>query len=135
MELIDPWYTCAKNTERNYIASDVFQRCVKRTHTSPWKPPTHTIIIESTISKQFNMKNRQGKLFDSSIYNNCGDADVASPYNNNHVDPVLKVYKTIPMILNSNKNIEKNGGGNKTPVKFKRIFLKKDATLNSNDWD
>ena len=91
----------------NYIASDVFQQRVKMTHTNPWKPPKHTIIIESTISKQSNMKNRQGRSFHSSIYNNCGDADVTSSYNNKHVDPVLKVYKNCPMMLNSNKNMEK----------------------------
>ena len=134
-DLIDPCYACAKNTERNSIASDVFQQRVKTTHTNPWKPPKHTIIIESTISKQSNMKNRQGKSFHSSIYNNCGDADVTSSYNNKHVDPVLKVYKNCPMMLNSNKNMEKNGGGNGTPVKFKRIVLKKHATLNSKNWD
>ena len=38
-------------------------------------------------------------------------------------------------MLNSNKNIEKIGGGNETPVKFKRIVLKKYATLNSKNWD
>ena len=31
--------------------------------------------------------------------------------------------------------MEKNGGGNGTPVKFKRIVLKKDATLNIKNWD
>ena len=106
-DLIDPCYACAKNTERNSITLDVFQQWVKITHTNPWKPPKHTIIIESTISKQSNMKNRQGRSFHSSIYNNCGDADVTSSYNNKHVDPVLKVYKNFPMMLNSNKNMEK----------------------------
>ena len=81
-DLIDPCYSCAKNTERNSIASDVFQQCVKRTHTNPWKPPKHTIITGSRISKQSNMKNRQGKIFHSSIYNNCGDTDFISLYNN-----------------------------------------------------
>ena len=57
-DLIDPCYACAKNTERNSIASDVFQQRVKTTHKNPWKPPKHTIIIESTICKQSNMKNR-----------------------------------------------------------------------------
>ena len=37
--LIDPCYACAKTTERNSIASDVFQQCVKMTHTNPWKSP------------------------------------------------------------------------------------------------
>ena len=50
-DLIYPCYACAKNTERNSIASDIFQKFVKVTHTNPWKPPKHTIIIESTISK------------------------------------------------------------------------------------
>ena len=39
------------------------------------------------------------------------------------------------MMLNSNKNMEKNGGGNGTPVKFKIIVFKKDKTLNSKNWD
>ena len=37
-------------------------------------------------------------------------------------------------MLNINKNIENNGDGNGTMVKYKRIVLKKDATLNSNTW-
>ena len=133
--MIDPCYACANKTERNSIASDVFQKCVKTTHTNPWKPPKHTNIIESTISKQSNIKNRQGRIFHSSIYNNCRDADVTSSYNYKHVDPVLKVYNNCPMMLNSNTNIEKNGGGKGTPVKFKRIVLKKNKTLNSKSWD
>ena len=62
-DLIDPHYACAKNIERNSIASDVFQQCVKTTHTIPWKPPKLTIIIESTISKQSNMKKGREEVF------------------------------------------------------------------------
>ena len=39
------------------------------------------------------------------------------------------------MMLNSDKNIEKNRGGNGTPVRLKIRVLKKDTTLNSNNWD
>ena len=58
---------------------------------SLWKPPKHTVISNSTISKQSSMKNSQENIFHYSIHNNCGDADATSSYNNNHVDPVLKV--------------------------------------------
>ena len=58
----DPCYACAQTTKRNSIASFFFQQCVKIAHTKSWKPPTHVIIIETTISEQSNMKNRQGKF-------------------------------------------------------------------------
>ena len=47
------------------------------------------------------------------IYNNCGDADVTSSFTSKHIDPVLKLYTGIPIMLNSNEHIEQ-GCGNGT---------------------
>ena len=66
----------------------------------------------------------------TTIYNNCGDADIVSSFTNKHVDPVLKLYTGIPIMLNSNDHIEQ-GRGNGTLAKFRKFLLKNDSTLAS----
>ena len=72
----------------------------------------------------------------TTIYNNCGDADIqsANKRTNKHVDPALKLYTGIPIMLNSNDHIEQ-GRGNGTLARFRKVVLKNDSTLTSKIWD
>ena len=70
----------------------------------------------------------------ATIYNNCGDCDVTSSFGNKHIDPVLKLYTGIPIMLNSNEHIE-HGRGNGTLARFKKVVLKEDRMLKTKIWD
>ena len=72
----------------------------------------------------------------TTIYNNCGDADIESVnrFSNKHVDPALKLFTGIPIMLNSNEYIEQ-GRGNGTLARFRKVVLKKDSTLTYKRWD
>ena len=131
-----PQYACAKNSERNSISTDIFRQHVKDTHKNSLKSPTHTIIIESLISKTSHMGKKHSVNHHTTIYNNCGDADIqsANKRTNKHVDPALKLFTGIPIMLNSNEYIEQ-GRGNGTLARFKKVVLKNDSTLTSKLWD
>ena len=53
---------------------------------------------------------------------------------NKHVDPALKLYRNIPVMINSNKNLDK-GQGNGTFARFRGIYLKDGASLREKRWD
>ena len=76
------------------------------------------------MGKKYNAKHY------TTIYNTCGDADIeaVSPYSNKHVDPALKLYTGIPIMLNSNDHINE-GRGDGTLARFRKVVLKKDSTL------
>lgn len=63
-------------------------------------------------------------MFHSSLYNSFGDADMNSSYSNKYVDPVLRPYTNISLILNMNECFEQ-GRGNETLAKFKNISSEK----------
>ena len=133
--LTDPCYACTSNSERNSISTDIFMQHVRKTHNNSFKSPCHTIIIESAISKK-KKGGRFSKNYHTSIFNNCGDADIAtsSRFVNKQIDLVLKLYTNIPLMLTSNEYIEQ-GCGNGTQARFKNIVLKENATLKSKVWD
>ena len=100
------------------------------THIADSDPPNHTIIIESKMEKK---KSRKSSCFHETIYNNCGDADVVTSMNK-HVDTALKLYRNIPVMINSNKNLDE-GRGNGTLARFKGICLKDGASLREKRWN
>ena len=123
--LTDPCYAHTRNSERNSISTDIFMQHVRKSHNNSFKSPRHTIIIESTISKK-EKGGRFSKNYHTSIFNNCRNADIAtsSRFANKHVDPVLKLYINIHLMLTSNEYIEQ-GRGNGTQKNSKSLFLKK----------
>ena len=80
------------------------------------------------------MSKKHTKNHHITIYNNCGDADITSSFTNKHVDPVLKLYTGIPIMLNSNEHIEQ-GRGNGILARFKKVVLKDNVMLTSKLWD
>ena len=70
--------------------------------------PSFIIVIESSMKKG---KNKVSQQFLNTIINNCGDADVVTSHNK-RIDPALKFYNNIPLMINTNDNIgnfRKNG--------------------------
>ena len=130
----DPCYACAKNSERNSISADVFSQHVQNSHQNSLKIPTHTIIIESSISASKQMGKKHSSNHHATVYNTCGDCDVTSSFGNKHIDPVLKLYTGIPIMLNSNEHIE-HDRGNGTLARFKKVVLKEDRMLKTKIWD
>ena len=113
---VDVTYACAYNKERNAIATTIFSRHVDKSHPIV-KPgdddqsacdgiPRHTIIIESLIETKVGVRS---EAFHNYIIDNYGDADVKVG-TSKHVDPALKFYSGIPLMITTNDDLEKDRG-------------------------
>ena len=67
------------------------------------------------------------------MYSKFGDADVMTS-RNKHIDPALKFYNGVPLMITSNTNLKK-GLGNGTRIIGLSIQLKKDCIVNCKTWD
>ena len=118
-------YACPSNEGRNSINTKIFYEHVKSTHPkitdTTSKPPNNTIIIESKMCKD---KTPYRRSFHESIFNCVGDANVKT-FRNRHTDPALKLYYKCPIMINTNKDIEK-GLANGTLARFLGVKLKND---------
>ena len=74
----------------------------------------NVIIIESVIYDK--AKERCSALFESKVYNNCGDADIQTCCNKK-IDPAFKFYSGIPLMITDNLDL-KEGRGNGTKCQF-----------------
>ena len=61
-------------------------------------------------------KERYSALFESKVYNNCGDADIQTCCNKK-IDPAFKFYSGIPLMITDNLHL-KEGRGNGTKCQF-----------------
>jgi len=124
-------YACAFNKERNVIATTIFSKHVNATH--PVVKPgdndqsacdgilRHTIIIESLIESKEGVRS---EIFHNYVIDNYGDADVTEGSGTRHIDPALKFYSGIPLMITTNKDIDK-GRGNETLCRGISFKLKK----------
>ena len=104
------YYACAVNTERNSITTSIFKDYINITHPKEegnfdlTEVPKNAVIIESAI---FDKKNeRCSASFETKVYSKCGDADVMTS-RNKHIDPALKFYNGVPLMITSNTNLKK----------------------------
>ena len=67
------------------------------------------------------------------MFDNCGDADVVTGHNKK-VDPALKFYNGIFLMINTNKDLSK-GRVNGTLCKGLGIKLKKNVQVKCKNWD
>ena len=109
-------YACAKNSERNAISSNIFLDHLKRTHpksddnTSPC--PSHTVIIKAAMTYGSKKGRKVRMSTQNKIYDQCGDSDVINENDGSKVDPALKFYHGVPlMIVSNNRIIEKISNG------------------------
>ena len=128
---------CYTNDERNAYSNVVFIQHLKATHekTSDHTVvcPDHTCIIKATMK----YKNKQAGAFNRNMYNRlldeCGDADIISS-KKTFVDPVLKFFHNIPLMMNTNERIgEKLANG--TPCRGLYLKLKPGCEFVKESWE
>ena len=136
---VDVTYACAYNKERNAIATTIFSRHVDKSHPIV-KPgdddetacdgiPRHTIIIESLIETKVGVRS---EVFHTFVIDNYGDADIKVG-TSKHIDLALILYSGIPLMITTNKDVEKRRGNgtlyrgislklnNKQSLKWKKL--------------
>ena len=122
---------CYMNDERNAYNNMIFLQHLKATHSKESEgiviSPNHTCIIKC------NMKysNNQSGAFNRSMYNRlldeCRDSDIVNG-NGAFVDPALKFFHNIPLMMNTNARIGKELA-NGTPCRGLYIKLKRGVSL------
>ena len=121
-------YACSTNAERNGISTGIFSDHVENTHPridEDKDTPIHTIIIESSL-RNVSSKTKCTPSFHKFIYEHCGDNDTKTS-SGSKVDPALKFYSGIPLMINSNNDLKKGGRGNGTLCRGISLKLKKDC--------
>ena len=88
------------------------------------------MVIESTLKHK---KTKCSRNFHNNVFDNCGDADVQTA-RNQKIDPSLKFYPGVPLMINSNDNI-KSGRANGTLCHGVRIKLKCGVESKVLNWD
>ena len=128
---------CWTNKERNAYSNTVFIEHLKATHQKTNDVnaicPDHTCIIKASMS----YKNKKAGPFNRNMYNRlldeCGDGDITNS-NNRFVDPALKFFHNIPLMMNTNDRItEKLANG--TPCRGLYIKLKNDCEFVKESWE
>ena len=133
----DLYYACSTNAERNSITTSLFKNYIQNTHpvndenVDLTQVPKNVIIIESAIYDKNN--ERCSVSFESNVYNKCGDADIQTSHNK-RIDPVLKFYSGVPLMLIDNLHL-KEGRGNGTKCFGLSIQLKQDCDVHCKVWD
>ena len=85
-----------------------------------------SIVIKSSMKAGKN-KASQTQQFLNTIITNCGDADVVTSHNKT-IDPELKLYTNIPLMINTNDDIE-NFRANGTLCRGCTVKLKPSAQV------
>lgn len=118
-------YACPQNIERNSVSEGMFESCIKNNPTLDTfeHPPDDVVVIESNISSKHK---RCSRKFHDYVFRNCGDAQVRT-HRNKRVDPALKWYPGIHLMINSNDNL-KEERGNGTLCRGLKLKLKDGAT-------
>ena len=93
-----------KNPDINEGSSD-FNNCDRI--------PSNVAILEGTMYHS-ETKKELGRKFSKFLINNYGDADVNSSDGNHRIDPALKFYSGIPLMINHNRDLVKTGRVNGT---------------------
>jgi hypothetical protein len=117
----DVCYACSTNKERNSVSQAMFQKCLERHPLvqGDEEVPDDLIVIEA-LMKQGN--ERTTRSFHEEVFENCGDAQVETS-RKKRVDPALKWYTGIPLMITSNDDI-KLGRANGTLCRGLKLKLK-----------
>ena len=95
-------------------------------------PPENIIIIEASMRKK---KTKCSQLFHDTIIQNCGDSHIKTSYNKK-IDPALNFYPGVPLMINSNENLDKiPPRGNGTLCIGKTIKLKRGRSLQWENYE
>ena len=123
-------YACDQNIERNAVEATLFLQHLKRTHTKSNDfdtiCPEHTVIIKGDLTRKGRGPRLLLKSLQNRIYDECGDTKVRQS-DNTKVDPALKFYFGVPLMMTSNKKRIKEELANGTCCYGEYIKLKKDC--------
>ena len=130
-------YACSRNEERNAISTSIFLQHLQATHTesddTSTECPNHTVIIKGTLRYGRSEVGMVSRHLRNMIYDTCGDADLENS-EGKRVDPVLKFYHGVPLMINTNKRIEENLA-NGTPCVGLYIKLQNGKRLEKENWE
>ena len=128
---------CYMNDESNAYNNVIFLQYLKAAHEQgkdiTTNSPNHTCIIK------YNMKysNNQSGTFNKSMYNRfldeCGDSDITNG-SGAFVDPALKFFYNIPLMMNTNARIEEELT-NGTSCRGVYIKLKSGCEFVHENWE
>ena len=131
----DICYACPTNAERNAINIGIFSELVEENCplvNEDGSPPDNIIIIEAAIRKK-NTKCSQ--VFHDTVVQNCGDAHIKTSFSK-CIDPALNFYPGVPLMINSNENLDKEPPrGNGTLCIGKKIILKSGRSLRWKNYE
>ena len=128
---------CYRNDERNAYNNVIFLKHLEITHKKTKDDtiicPDHTCIIKARMA---NTNNKSGFL-NKSMYNRfldeCGDSDITNG-NETFVDPALKFFHNIPLMMNTNERIDEKLA-NGTPCRGLYITLKEGCHFQPECWE
>ena len=125
-------YACAYNKERNSVSQAIFQGLIQNNPLaeSDEMPSDEVIVIESVFRKG---RSKCSKEFHEFVFEQCGDAQVATSHSK-RVDPALKWYPGIPLMITSNEHIKKKRG-NGTLCRGLRVQLKEGVQPQWKNYD
>jgi hypothetical protein len=125
-------YACAYNKERNSVSQGIFQAYIKSNPVidSYEDPCDEVVVIEAVLR---NGRRKCSKAFHETVFQQCGDTQVKAG-KSKKVDPALKWYTGVPLMITSNEHIKKKRG-NGTLCRGIRIKLKEGTQPQWKNYD
>ena len=125
------------NDERNAYNNVVFLQHLKETHPRvnniDAPSPMHTFIIEADMKYRSKTIATMIKSMYNHILDHCGDSDITNA-SSAFVDPALKFFHNIPLMMNNNERIDENLA-NGTPCRGLYVKLKKGCNFVKENWE
>ena len=123
--------------ERNAYNNVIFLQHLRATHEQgddiTINSPNHTCIIKCNMKYSNNQSGTFNRNFYNRILDECGDSDITNE-SNACVDPALKFFHNIPLMMNSNARIDE-GLANGTPCRGLYIKLKSGCEFIQENWE
>lgn len=125
-------YACSTNKERNAVSESMFKTCLERNPSvqSEDIPCDKVIVIEAVLKNNNTMTTRN---FHDAVFEICGDAQIETS-RKKRVDPALKWYPGIPLMITSNGDIKK-GRANGSLCRGLKIKLKEGVVPQWKNYD
>jgi hypothetical protein len=125
-------YACSTNKERNAVSESMFRTCIQGSPPveSDGVPSDDVIVIEAVMRNNNTMATR---TFHDAVFETCGDAQVQTT-RKKRVDPALKWYPGVPLMITSNDDIKK-GRANGSLCRGLKIKLREGVAPRWKNYD